>query len=69
MGDLNYPNLELLDPSRAMVVGIATSRVAKGMEEGVVVVPETETAVEGIEKDEKPEKTEKAEKTETPSEE
>ncbi len=64
VGDLNYPNLELLDPSRAMVVGVATSRVAKGMEEGEVVVPETEAAVEGIEKDEKPEKTEKAEKTE-----
>lgn len=28
VGELNYENLELLDPSQAMVVGVATSRLA-----------------------------------------
>jgi large subunit ribosomal protein L25 len=32
--DLVYPNLELLDPARAMVLGISASRISKGMEEG-----------------------------------
>jgi large subunit ribosomal protein L25 len=32
IGDLKYDKLELLDPDRAMVVGVSTSRVAKGME-------------------------------------
>jgi large subunit ribosomal protein L25 len=32
IGDLKYDNIELLDPVRAMVVGVSTSRVAKGME-------------------------------------
>ncbi|MGD2033717.1 MAG: 50S ribosomal protein L25/general stress protein Ctc [Bacteroidales bacterium] len=44
--DLNYENLELLDPHRAMVVGIASSRVAKGMEEAL---PEVEEGAEGEE--------------------
>jgi large subunit ribosomal protein L25 len=30
--DLKFDNLELLDPGRSMVVGVSTSRVAKGME-------------------------------------
>ncbi len=30
--DLKFDNIELLDPARAMVVGVSTSRVAKGME-------------------------------------
>ena len=50
--DLNYPNLDLLDPSRAMIVGVATSRLSKGMEmgedEGVEVAAE-EGAEEGAE--------------------
>jgi large subunit ribosomal protein L25 len=32
IGDLKYNKIELLDPARAMVVGVTTSRVAKGME-------------------------------------
>jgi large subunit ribosomal protein L25 len=36
IGDLNYDNLEILDPSRAMVVGVVSSRlVAKGLREAV----------------------------------
>jgi large subunit ribosomal protein L25 len=34
VGDLKYDNLELLDPKRSMVVGVTTSRIAKGMEAG-----------------------------------
>lgn len=35
IGDLEYPNLEILDPHRSMVVSIVSSRVAmKGMAEG-----------------------------------
>ncbi len=34
VGDLNYDKLELLDPKRSMVVGVTTSRIAKGMEAG-----------------------------------
>jgi large subunit ribosomal protein L25 len=30
--DLDYTNLELLDPPRAMIVGVSTSRLSKGME-------------------------------------
>jgi large subunit ribosomal protein L25 len=38
VGDLDYPNLEILDPAQAMVVGVVSSRLAaKGME----VVDET----------------------------
>jgi large subunit ribosomal protein L25 len=32
--DLEYPNLELLDPPRAMILGVSTSRLSKGMEMG-----------------------------------
>jgi large subunit ribosomal protein L25 len=32
--DLEYPNLELLDPARAMILGVSTSRLSKGMEMG-----------------------------------
>jgi large subunit ribosomal protein L25 len=32
IGDLKYDSIELLDPARAMVVGVLTSRIAKGME-------------------------------------
>jgi large subunit ribosomal protein L25 len=45
VGDLEYENLEILDPHRAMVVGVVSSRlVAKGLREAVV--EEEEEAVE-----------------------
>jgi large subunit ribosomal protein L25 len=49
IGDLEYDNLEVLDPPRAMVVGVVSSRlVAKGMQEAVVEEEEVEEeAVEG----------------------
>ncbi len=35
VGDLSYPDIELLDPARSMVVSVLSSRItAKGMEEG-----------------------------------
>ena len=34
VGDLSYPSIELLDPTQALVVGVAASRLAKGGEEG-----------------------------------
>jgi len=40
--DLNFENLELLDPPRAMIIGIATSRLSKGMEIGEVAEEEDE---------------------------
>jgi large subunit ribosomal protein L25 len=45
VSDLNYANLELLDASRAMVVGVSTSRVAKGME--IEEAKPAEAAAEG----------------------
>lgn len=43
VGELNYDNLELLDPSQAMVVGVATSRLAaKAEDEGLEVEGEGE---------------------------
>ncbi|MBN2522944.1 MAG: 50S ribosomal protein L25/general stress protein Ctc [Bacteroidales bacterium] len=59
---LQYDNLELLDPARAMVVGVSTSRIAKGMEEAVPEVEEEAEAEEGAEEgaEEKAEGTEKA---------
>jgi len=70
IADLKYPNLELLDPARAMVVGVATSRIAKGMEEGEVVSAAVEVVAETVEevaegeKGEKEGKGEKGEKDE-----
>jgi large subunit ribosomal protein L25 len=53
VGDLQYPNIELLDPHRSMVVSVISSRLAaKGMEIGeeavapVVEGEETETPAE-----------------------
>ena len=44
IADLNYNNLEILDPAKAMVVGVVSSRlIAKGMEEEVI----EEEVVEG----------------------
>ncbi|MFC2115256.1 50S ribosomal protein L25/general stress protein Ctc [Bacteroidota bacterium] len=65
VGDLEYDNLEILDPSRAMVAGVVSSRlVAKGMEEAVVEEEEVlEEAEEGAEEDSE------AEESATPEEE
>jgi large subunit ribosomal protein L25 len=36
VGDLSYDNLEIMDPARAMLVGVVSSRlISKGMEEAV----------------------------------
>ena len=49
IADLNYNNLEILDPPKAMVVGVVSSRlIAKGMEEEVI----EEEVVEGEELEE-----------------
>ena len=32
IGDLSYPNLEILDPARSMIFAVVSSRVSKGME-------------------------------------
>ena len=61
VGDIKYPNLEILDPSRVMVVGVTASRISKGMEEGEVpsAEVEAEAGAEGeAEAGEKQEKTE-----------
>ena len=51
VGDLSYDNLDVLDPARAMVVGVVSSRlISKGMEEAVPEEVE-EVAVEGEEGD------------------
>jgi large subunit ribosomal protein L25 len=50
VGDLDYENLEILDPAKAMVVGVVSSRlIAKGMEEEVIeeAVSEDEVVEEG----------------------
>ncbi len=50
VGDLQYPNLELLDPHRSMVVSVISSRLAaKGMEIIEEVVEEAATEEEGAE--------------------
>ncbi len=50
VGDLEYDNLEVLDPSRAMIVGVVSSRlIAKGLRETIVEEEVTEEAVEGAE--------------------
>ncbi|MBN1184412.1 MAG: 50S ribosomal protein L25/general stress protein Ctc [Bacteroidales bacterium] len=55
IGDLNYTNLELLDPPRAMVVSVVSSRlIAKGMREEEVEGV-AEEAAEGAEAHEKEE--------------
>ncbi len=46
IGDLNYTGLEILDPPRAMVAGVVSSRlVAKGLREAVVEEEEVEEEV------------------------
>ena len=47
VGDLDYDNLEILDPMRAMVVGVVSSRlIAKGLREAVVEEEEEEVPAE-----------------------
>ena len=47
VGDLEYENLEILDPMRAMIAGVVSSRlVAKGLREAVVEEEVAEEAVE-----------------------
>ncbi len=54
VGDLEYENLEILDPPRAMVVGVVSSRlIAKGLRETVEELElEEEIAAEGEEEEE-----------------
>jgi large subunit ribosomal protein L25 len=54
VSQLKFDNLELLDPQQDMVVGVTTSRIAKGMEAGEELAPvaaavegEVEGAIEG----------------------
>ncbi len=50
VGDLDYDNLEVLDPARAMVVGVVSSRlVAKGLRESVEEEEEAAEAAEAAE--------------------
>jgi large subunit ribosomal protein L25 len=52
IGDLSYDNLEVLDPPRAMVVGVVSSRlIAKGMQEALPEEAE-EVAAEELEEGE-----------------
>ncbi|KPK85355.1 MAG: hypothetical protein AMS27_07595 [Bacteroides sp. SM23_62_1] len=53
VGDLHYENLEILDPPRAMVVGVVSSRlVAKGLREPVAEEVEEEKVEEEVEGEE-----------------
>jgi len=53
VGDLNFENLEILDPPRAMVVGVVSSRlVAKGLREPVAEEVEEEEVEEEAEAEE-----------------
>jgi large subunit ribosomal protein L25 len=60
IGDLSYPNLEILDPARSMIFAVVSSRVSKGME-----IEEVE--VEGEEVEEVEEGAEAAEGGEAPA--
>jgi len=65
IGDLSYPNLEILDPARSMVYAVVSSRISKGMEMGEAELEAAEAAeaeaVEGAEKAEAAEATAEAE--------
>jgi len=53
IGELNFENLEILDPPRAMVVGVVSSRlVAKGLREPVAEEVEEEKVEEEVEGEE-----------------
>lgn len=62
--DLDFPNLELLDPGKSMIVGVTASRISKGMEEG-----ELEGAAEVEETEEGAETPAEGEEGEAPKEE
>jgi len=44
IGDLNYDNLEILDPSRSMIFAVVSSRISKGMEMGEAELEAAEAA-------------------------
>lgn len=46
IGDLDYPNLEILDPHRSMIVSVVSSRVAM---KGMIIEEEVEEEAEGEE--------------------
>jgi len=55
VGDLSYNNLEVLDPPRAMVAGVVSSRlIAKGMQEALPEEVEEEVTEEALEEGETP---------------
>ena len=51
IGEVVIDNLELLDPHRSMIVAVASSRIAKGMEEMVEEVEEVTEEGEAVEGD------------------
>ena len=62
IGDLSYPNLEILDPARSMIFAVVSSRISKGMEMGEAELEAAEAeAAEGGEGAEKAEVTAEAE--------
>jgi large subunit ribosomal protein L25 len=67
IGDLSYPNLEILDPARSMIFAVVSSRISKGMEMGEAELEAAEAAeaeaaeaAEGAEKEEATAETEEA---------
>jgi large subunit ribosomal protein L25 len=72
VGELEYDNLEVMDPPRAMVVGVVSSRlVAKGLREAVVEEEEVEegAVAEGAEDEEGAPEAEATGEEEAPKEE
>ena len=65
VGELNFDGLTLLDPHRSMVVAVASSRIAKGMEETIF---EEEEVAEAVEEGEDVETTDEATDKEADSE-
>ena len=64
IGDLSYPNLEILDPARSMIFAVVSSRISKGMEMGEAELEAAEAEAaeggEGAEKEEATAETEEA---------
>ena len=58
IGEIIHDNLEMLDPHRSMVVAVASSRIAKGMEEAIEEEEEVTEVAEGAEGEEGAEATE-----------
>jgi len=52
IGDLNYDNLEILDPSRSMIFAVVSSRISKGMEMGEAELEAAEAAEAAAESEE-----------------